>query len=64
MIVQNLQANASAAQSIIKKLMETIQDDGTCACQEAAQYAILTDLKLIPEDVKEKLELFYEKYWK
>ena len=64
MIVQNLQANTAAAQSVIKKLMETIQDDGTCACQEAAQFAILTDPKLIPEDVKKKLALFYEKYWK
>ena len=63
-IVQNLQANTSAAQSVIKKLMETIQDEGTCACQEAAQFAILTDPKLIPKNVKEKLALFYEKYWK
>ena len=64
MIVQNLQANTAAAQSVIKKLMETVQDDVTCACQEAAQFAILTDPKLIPEDVKNKLALFYEKYWK
>jgi 5'-methylthioadenosine phosphorylase len=64
MIVQNLQANTAAAQSVIKRLMETIQDDGTCGCQEAAQFAILTDPKLIPEDVKKKLGLFYEKYWK
>jgi 5'-methylthioadenosine phosphorylase len=64
MIVQNLQANTSAAQSVIKRLMETIQDDSTCGCQEAAQFAILTDPKLIPEDVKKKLALFYEKYWK
>lgn len=64
MIVQNLQANTAAAQSVIKKLMETVQDDVTCACQEAARFAILTDPKLIPEDVKNKLALFYEKYWK
>lgn len=64
MIVQNLQANTAAAQSVIKRLMETIQDDGTCGCQEAAQFAILTNPKLIPEDVKKKLGLFYEKYWK
>ncbi len=64
MIVQNLQANASAAQSIIKKLMEDMPDDGKCACQSAAQFAILTDPKSIPHDVKKSLSLFYEKYWK
>lgn len=63
MIVQNLQANASAAQSIIKKLMGTVQVEGTCTCQEAARFAILTDPKLIPKEAKEKLALFYEKYW-
>jgi len=64
MIIENLKANANAAQSVIKKLMETVSDEGTCACQEAAQFAILTDKNLIPEDVKKKLALFYEKYWK
>ena len=64
MIVENLKANAHAAQSVIKKLMETVPDKGSCGCQEAARFAILTDKKLIPENVKERLALFYDKYWK
>jgi 5'-methylthioadenosine phosphorylase len=64
MIVQNLQANASAAQEVIKRLMETVPDSGTCNCQEAAQFAILTDKDHIPEHIREKLSLFYAKYWK
>jgi 5'-methylthioadenosine phosphorylase len=64
MIVQNLQANATAAQSAIKRLIETVPDEGPCSCQEAAQFAILTDPDHIPGDTKEKLSLFYAKYWK
>jgi 5'-methylthioadenosine phosphorylase len=64
MIIENSKANANAAQAVIKKLMETVSDEGSCACQEAAQFAILTDKNLIPEDVKKRLALFYEKYWK
>jgi 5'-methylthioadenosine phosphorylase len=63
MIVQNLQANASAAQAIIKGIMEKAPVADTCACHEAARYAVLTDKERIPEDVKKNLALFYDKYW-
>jgi 5'-methylthioadenosine phosphorylase len=64
MIIQNLTANAEAAQSIIKGLIEKVSEDTTCGCQEAARYAILTNKEHIPADMKRKLSLFYDKYWK
>ena len=64
MIVENLKANTNAAHTVIKKLLETVPDKGSCGCQEAVQFAILTDKNLIPEDVKKKHALFYDKYWK
>ncbi|MGQ9616966.1 MAG: S-methyl-5'-thioadenosine phosphorylase [Spirochaetota bacterium] len=64
MVVENLRANAEAARIIIKRLIETLQEDKPCRCQEAAKYAIITAKEYIPEDVRKPLELFYGKYWK
>jgi 5'-methylthioadenosine phosphorylase len=64
MIVQNLQANASAAQAIIKGIMEMAPVGDTCECHEAAKFAILTDKSRLPGDAKKTLGLFYDKYWK
>ena len=64
LVVQNVRANTSAAQAIIKKLIERVPENTSCACQEAAKFAILTDKNLIPRDVKKSLALFYDKYWK
>jgi 5'-methylthioadenosine phosphorylase len=63
MIVQNLKANILTAQAIIKKLIERIPEEMSCAFQEAARFAILTDRDHIPEEVRKSLDLFYGKYW-
>jgi 5'-methylthioadenosine phosphorylase len=63
MVMENLRANTEAAQVIIKRLIETINQDIPCSCQEAAKYAIITAKEYIPEDVRKPLELFYGKYW-
>jgi 5'-methylthioadenosine phosphorylase len=63
MIVQNLQANTSAAQAIIKRVIEEAPEDEACACHSAAQYAILTDVEHIPQKTRKALGLFYDKYW-
>jgi len=63
MIVENLKANTAAAQAVIKNVIEKIPEAGSCSCREAAKYAIITDKDHIPQAVKERLWLFYEKYW-
>ncbi len=62
-VVENLRANSQAAQNIIKTLIERIPEERSCTCLEAAQYAIITDISLIPDETREKLSLFYAKYW-
>jgi 5'-methylthioadenosine phosphorylase len=64
MIVQNLTANTEAAQSIIKGVIDKVPEGTSCGCQEAARYAILTSNEYIPAEMKRKLSLFYDKYWK
>ena len=63
MVVENLRANTNAAQDIIKKVIKSVPETRTCLCKEAAKYAIITEPKFIPSDIKQKLELFYGKYW-
>ena len=64
MVVENLKANTNAAQEIIKKVIKTIPKERKCICKDAAKYAIITDPSAIPLETKNKLELFYGKYWK
>ena len=63
MVVENLKANTSAAQEIIKKAIKSIPEKRTCTCKDAAKYAIITDPAAIPKETKNKLDLFYGKYW-
>ncbi|MCD6396690.1 MAG: S-methyl-5'-thioadenosine phosphorylase [Spirochaetaceae bacterium] len=63
MVVENLKANTSAAQEIIKKVIKSIPEKRTCICKDAAKYAIITDPAAIPKETKNKLDLFYGKYW-
>jgi 5'-methylthioadenosine phosphorylase len=64
MIVANLTANSEAAQSVIRRIIETLEESSDCSCREAARYAILTDKKDIPGEARKNLGLFYDKYWR
>ena len=63
MVIENMRANTEAAKSILRKIVKRLPEDRTCGCAEAARYAIMTDRKLIPNPVKDKLDLFYGKYF-
>jgi 5'-methylthioadenosine phosphorylase len=63
MVVENLKANTEAAGAILREVVGNISEERTCACREAAKYAIITDRSMIPVSEKEKLSLFYGKYW-
>ncbi len=64
MVIETMHNNVKKAKSIIKNMIYKIPEERKCNCVNAAQYAIMTDPKVFPEDTKKKLELFYGKYWK
>jgi len=64
MVLQNLKKNIENAKRILIQVIKDIPQKRTCSCQEALKYAIITDKKLIPENVKKKLKLIIGKYVK
>jgi 5'-methylthioadenosine phosphorylase len=62
-VVENMRATTKAAQDIIKAAVGLIPQCRTCGCQEAARYAIVTERERIPSTAKEKLDIFYGKYF-
>jgi 5'-methylthioadenosine phosphorylase len=61
-VVQNLKKNAENAQKIIRSAVKRLPVARTCACRNALQNAILTDLKKVPPATRTKLELLLKRY--
>lgn len=64
MIIQNLLKNVENAKRILKAAIKAIPNERKCNCQNALQYAIITDKKLIPEKLKKDLKPIFGKYIK
>ncbi|OGX17490.1 MAG: methylthioadenosine phosphorylase [Omnitrophica WOR_2 bacterium RBG_13_44_8b] len=64
MVIQNLQKNVENAKSILTQVLKNIPQEKKCGCQNALQYAIITDKKLIPAKVKKDLGIIIGKYIK
>lgn len=62
MVIGNLLKNVDTAKRLIKEVAPQLSKAKKCACQEALKYAIITDKKLIPERIKEKLDIIIGKY--
>lgn len=62
MVIGNLLKNVDTAKNLIKEVMPRLSKERKCACGEALKYAIVTDKKLITEDIKEKLDIIIGKY--
>jgi len=62
MVIGNLLKNVDTAKKLIKVVVPQLKGERRCACRNALEYAIVTDKKLIPERVKEKLDIIIEKY--
>ncbi|MBX5456021.1 MAG: S-methyl-5'-thioadenosine phosphorylase [Thermogemmatispora sp.] len=65
LVVQNLNANVTNAQRILRRLVSKIPADRStvsCDCSQALASAIITDRAVIPEAVREKYRLLIEKY--
>ncbi len=62
MIVANLQQNARMAQQVIAGVVARLPVARTCECGRALQTAIITDRRLVPEEVKQALAPIVGKY--
>lgn len=64
LVLATMRENVKKAKNIIKNTVYKIPLERKCGCENAAQFAIMTDKKMIPEETFKKLELFYGKYLK
>lgn len=65
MVLNNLSANVSNAQRILRAVARKIPTDraaNTCECSSALSTAILTDRASIPAEIREKYRLLIGKY--
>jgi 5'-methylthioadenosine phosphorylase len=61
-IVANLTKNAENACKLVRRAVRSMPEVRTCKCGSALKHAIITDRSVIPNSVKERLELFIGKY--
>lgn len=61
-IVAVLHQNAENAGKVVKAAVRAMPAERTCGCSSALKFAILTDPKVIPDAVREKLGLLVNKY--
>jgi len=62
MVIENLSKNVGNAKKILSAVIRNISDERNCSCCESLKYAIITDKKLIPEKVKQNLDIIIGKY--
>jgi len=62
MVIENLTKNVETAKNLIKKTVPLLAGKRKCQCKDALKYAIVTNKKLIPDTIKEKLDIIIGKY--
>jgi 5'-methylthioadenosine phosphorylase len=62
MILDNLQKNSRAAQSILARTVAEMNLERACQCGEALKFALLTDRKLIDAETANRLRCIVGKY--
>jgi len=62
-VFENLKVAQSAASAVIMEAAGKIPVERDCPCATAARYAIATDKRLIPDGVKQDLDLLFGRYW-
>jgi len=62
MVIKVLMENTEIAQKAIMNLVNKLPNKRTCTCECALKDAVMTRGDLIPEEVKEKLDLLLSKY--
>ena len=61
-VLATIHANISNAQQTLKHFVAAVDEGAECSCRKALQGAIMTDVKLIPEETKAKLKPMIGKY--
>ena len=61
-VIQVLQKNAAAAQSVIRKVVGSMPEERSCSCGRALQNAIITQADVIPEARRKELALLVGRY--
>jgi 5'-methylthioadenosine phosphorylase len=54
--------NVATAKNIIRQTVKQIKGERSCPCAGALRYAIISDKEAIPDETREKLGLFIDKY--
>ena len=62
MVLENMRANVANVKAVAEEVLPELAAAGACACQRALEGAIVTDLELVPDDVKERLRPILAKY--
>ncbi len=63
MVVETIQKNAHLAKEIVKQVVQNLPEDNDNPIFTAAKDVVMTTGVEIPFATKEKLKLFYQKYW-
>ena len=61
-IIGNLTKNAENACKVVRQMVKTLPAKRNCKCGSALKHAILTDLKTVSKENKDRLELLLGKY--
>ena len=64
MVIQTLNKNTQVAQDAIRNLVRGLKTERTCQCGQALASALITDPKVIPAEIRKKLDLLVGKYYK
>jgi 5'-methylthioadenosine phosphorylase len=61
-VVENLRKNSENAQKIIRSAVAALPVNRTCKCKNALQHAIMTDLKEVPTETLNRLDVILARY--
>jgi 5'-methylthioadenosine phosphorylase len=61
-ILNNLKKNIDNARKILKEVILRIPEERTCACKDALKYALVTNAKTVPKEIKNNLRILIKKY--
>ncbi len=62
MILENMNANVNNIKSFLIDLISNIPNLKSCSCRKAVDNAIITDSSLLNKNIKDRLEVLYDKY--
>jgi 5'-methylthioadenosine phosphorylase len=62
MVIETLKHNTHLAQNSIRELIRSLGQETRCDCHTALATALITDRKVIPAEIRQKLDLLVKKY--